>query len=272
MGIVYPRVMLPPEPPLVDDLLSTPAAPPRPVDSRILELVEDPLAYVVFSVTTEAGAGTASAIAEFLGERQEDVAQRLVALERHGLVEAVGEPGSETAYRPTRDAMFTDDEYAAFTPEQRRTLFTMGLERMQARIGTSLADGGFDAHDTHVSWLPLDLDREGYDEAVRLTLATFERARDIQAGVVDRRVAGTSEGGDVRTDLMLLHFQRSSSGPTAAPARAATDLRERTYALADHIADAVAVHEPDWQVLAARAHELAALAQRLAATPRSART
>lgn len=55
-----------------------------------------------------------------------------------------------------------------------------------------------------MSWTPLDLDRQGYDDMVRLALDAVERARDIQAEVAERRAAGIAQDGGVYTDLMVM--------------------------------------------------------------------
>jgi hypothetical protein len=241
----------------------------QPVDHRLVEALsgDAPTIEMFGALATRIVPGTATALSDYLGLAREEVEGRLASLERHGVIEPVTAPGAggEAAYRTVRDALITDEEWAQFTPGQRRRMYMAVLSILNARIWSALENGGFDAHDTHVSCLPTDLDRRGYEDMVALTLDTLERARDIQAAVVQRRAEGAAEEDAIKAELMILHFRRTG-GEDAAPPEPARDLRERVYDAGEDVADAVSLETPDWQALAAAARELAVLAQRLAAT------
>ena len=152
--------------------------------------------------------------------------------------------------------------WARLSVPTRRRLTAIGLDAIDERIQTSLGAGGFDADDSHVSWLPADLDREGYEDMVRLTLETLERVREIQAAVADRRADGSSDGETIRTDFVMLHFDRGH-GPSAPPPEEVDALREEVFDVVDEVAAEVPEEQPNWRAVAARGRELVRLALRL---------
>lgn len=237
------------------------------LDPRILAAFRDALAVEVFgAVTSRAVPATGSAIAELLGVSPAEVEERLASLERWNLVERVSaEPAAEPTYRAMREALITDEEWAQLAPADRRQAFAGLLETISARIWEAVERGGFDAHDAHVSRVPADLDTEGYEDMARLGAETLERAREIQAAVVQRRAEGTADGDGIKTELVFLHFRRD--GQATPPPEAIAELRESAFEASEDVTDALAGEDPDWQSLAVRARELAALAERLSAAP-----
>lgn len=241
-------------------------------DERIPRVLDDPRMYELFGlIGARVVEATATSLSRYMGLPHAEITRRLAVLEHSDLVEpVVAARGGEAVYRTTRDALLSDEDLAHFSPAHRRRLLSNALRVVDGRIWSALELGGFDAHDAHLSWTPLDLDVRGYEDMVRLALETLERARDIQAEVVQRRAEGVSDDAGAYTDLVILHFRREG-GETVTPAAAATELREEIYRLSEDVADGLASAAPDMTKLAARARELAALAERLAtATARGA--
>lgn len=231
------------------------------------EALSDPLRADIFD--TLAGwlpNATVQQIAEFLGTAPEDVARELAVLEASDLVEplaaAPDRPGDSPPYRTTREGTFTDDQWVEFPPELRRRFFARLLDKMNARIRSAIAKGGFDAPDAHVSWMPTDLDGLGYQDMVRLLVETINRAQDIQVAAVARRAAGTADDEEVKSSLMLVHFL-DDAGPAPEPEPAGT--LARVFSLMEAITDEVPGETPDWHRIADSATALAALARRRAA-------
>ncbi|HEV2811939.1 MAG TPA: hypothetical protein VGW10_01700 [Solirubrobacteraceae bacterium] len=245
---------------------ATPSPPPTTPAAQLPEPLRDALAVQVFSaLTAPVVDGTPTAIAQFIGATVDEVMERLDLLQRHDLAEPVtGSTGPEAAYRATRDALVTDEEWALIPVAGRRRLFAAALEVIEERTWTAMARGGFDADDVHVSWVPADLDRQGYEDVVRVTAEALDRIRDIQAAVVQRRAEGASDGESVKTDLMLLHFRRAGDEAPAADELGLDE--ERTYELSENVADGLTSEEPDWRGLAVPARQLAALVQQFGAT------
>jgi len=232
----------------------------------MVEARSDPLRGDVFDVLAAwLPNATAGQIAEFLGEDADAVARELLVLEKSDLVEPLSaepaRPGDTPPYRVTRDGNITDEEWAQFPPELRRRLLARLLEKMNTRIRSAIAAGGFDGPDVHVSWMPTDLDGLGYQDVVRLLVETINRAGDIQVAAVERRAAGTADDEQIRSSLMLVHFI-DDGGPAeeAQPAPVAA----RMFALMETIADELPAESPDWSRIADSATALAALARRRA--------
>jgi DNA-binding transcriptional ArsR family regulator len=240
---------------------------PRSADEarRMAEALSDPLRADIFDVL--AGwlkTATVQQIAEFLGESPDDVSRELAVLEASKIVEPLADeparPGDSPPYRTTHDGDFSDEEWAEFPPALRRRIFARLLDKMNVRIRSALGKGGFDPADVHVTWMPMDLDGLGYNDMSRLLGETLGRAQDIQVEAVERRVAGTADDVEVRSSLMMVHFHDAAAA--LAEAEDPRPLLAQIFALADDIADEVALDEPDWQRLAESATALARLARR----------
>ena len=229
---------------------------------RMAQALSDPLRADIFDVL--AGwltTATVQQIAEFLGEPAEAVARELAVLEASDLVEPIGSDDAPP-YRATREGFFDDEEWAEFPPELRRRFFARLLDKMNARIRTAIAKGGFDPPDVHVSWLPTDLDGLGYQDMVRLLAETLVRAQEIQIAAVQRRAEGVAdEEDDIKSSVMLVHFVDHGGSRDDEPSG---PLLARALALAELLADEVPRQAPDWHRVAESATALAALARRRA--------
>lgn len=225
------------------------------------EALSDPLRADIFDVL--AGwlhTGTVEQIAQFLDQPADAVARELAVLEASDLVEPLA--GDPAPYRATRDGLFDDEEWAEFPAKLRVRFHARLLDKMHARIRSAINNGGFDAPDVHVSWMPTDLDGLGYQDLARLLVDTIYRAQDIQVAAVERRAAGAADDEVVRSSLMLVHFL-DDAPPGGEPERAAP-LLARMFALTEAIAEEIPGETPDWHRIADSATELAALARRRA--------
>lgn len=231
------------------------------LDPRILAAFRDATAVEVFGAVTGRSAPVPLAeIVELVGAERAAVEERLESLESWGLVERTSE-GDDPAYRATREALITEAEWAQLAPEHRRQAFTWLLEAISARVWEGVESGGFDAPDAHVSRVPVDLDREGHEAVAQLGAELLERVGEIQAEVVQRRAEGTAEHDGIRSELVFLHYRRDGE---PAPQDLA-ELREAAFDASEEVCDRLSEADPDWAALAARARELATLAERLSA-------
>ncbi len=236
--------------------------------SRTTDALADALALQIFDAlaTGAVAPATASALSDLLGAERREVERRLVRLARWNIVEPVVSPreGDEVAYRHISDPLVTDEEWGQLPVSERRRLTALFLDFFEGHVWAAFDRGGWDAADTHLSRLPADLDRQGYDDMVRLTLETLERARDIQAEVANRRADGTSDGESLKTQLMILHFQHGTEHAGDAP-EVTDELLEELHAVAEAIADEAPVEVADLRAVAGNARSLLRLARRLGA-------
>ncbi len=243
-------------------------APSAAARDRITAALRDTLAVQVFDAlaTGAVAPATASALSHHIGAERHEVQRRLDRLVRWNIVEPVSAPreDAEVAYRHTRDSLVTDEEWGQLEPAERRRLTAPLLELIEEHIWGAFDRGGFDPADTHVSRLHADLDRRGYDDMVRLTLETLERARDIQAEVVNRRADGTSDGENLETQLMILHFQHGTEHPADSP-EVADKLLEQLHVVADALAEEAPKEDADLRAMAGYARAVLRFVRRLTA-------
>ena len=238
-----------------------------PADTRrMAEALSDPLRADIFDVL--AGwmhSGTVRQIAQFLDQPADAVSRELAVLEASDLVEPLADAAAgrddSPPYRATRDGVFDDEEWAEFPAELRVRFHARLLDKMHARIRSALANGGFDAPDVHVSWIPTDLDGLGYQDVARLLVETSQRAQDIQVAAVERRREGSADDEVIRSSIMLVHFLDESAPRAEEPP---APLLERVFELTEAIAEEVPRKAPDWHRIADSATALAALARRRA--------
>ena len=60
-----------------------------------------------------------------------------------------------------------------------------------------------------MSWSPLELDREGYDEVAELLGGVLEKLHDIQARSNGRQTENSGKKGkSLSTEVAIVHFER----------------------------------------------------------------
>jgi len=95
---------------------------------------------------------------------------------------------SEHVYRSKMLALHTDEDFKALSLEQRRSISRSTLQMLIARAEGAIYQGTFDKRpDRHLSWVPLELDEQGWKELRDLQAETLERAQGIKAASIVRR-------------------------------------------------------------------------------------
>jgi DNA-binding transcriptional ArsR family regulator len=105
------------------------------------------------------------------------------------LVERVPRRGaSEHIYRSKMLALHTDEDFEVLSLEERRAISRSTLQMLVARAEGALYQGTFDKRpDRHLSWVPMELDDEGWQELRDLQAETLERAQGIKAATIARK-------------------------------------------------------------------------------------
>jgi hypothetical protein len=117
---------------------------------------------------------------------------------------------TEHYYRALMRALFEDREWAKLPAETRRAVFGQDIKRIVRDVRDAAAGTGLDDHRAHVSWTPLDLDDEGFDEVAELLGDTVHELLEIQARVADRRAIGKDNRPPAHsTEVAILHFERA---------------------------------------------------------------
>lgn len=105
------------------------------------------------------------------------------------LVDTIARRGAtEHIYRSKMLALHTDEEFESLNLEERRQISRSTLQMLIARADGAVYQGTFDKRpDRHLSWVPLDLDEEGWAELRDLQAETLERAQTIKAAAIARK-------------------------------------------------------------------------------------
>lgn len=130
-------------------------------------------------------------LAEELGENLGNVSYHVRKLWRAGAVEIVAEKpvrgAMEHFYRAVTRPMFSDQEIAEASLEDRAAFSRHIFSLMTANATTSLADGTFVKRpDYHISRIPMRVDEAGWEAMRNLFEETLERQLEIQRESAER--------------------------------------------------------------------------------------
>jgi DNA-binding transcriptional ArsR family regulator len=187
------------------------AAPP---DARVIKAIGHPLRWQMLEALNEGEASPAQ-LARRFGEPVNLVAYHMGILAKSGGVELVRtEPrrgSTEHFYRATMRPFFADREWARLPPETRQAVLAVESKRIVNDIRAAADGTGFDHPKAHVSWTPLDLDKEGYEEVAELLGGVLDKLHEIQADVKGRQAdSGSKKSAPLSTEVAIVHFERRS--------------------------------------------------------------
>lgn len=105
------------------------------------------------------------------------------------LVERIPRRGtSEHIYRSKMLALHTDEDFEGLSFEERKAISRSTLQMLVARADGAIYQGTFDKRtDRHLSWVPLELDEQGWQELRDLQAETLDRAQAIKAAAIARK-------------------------------------------------------------------------------------
>ena len=192
-----------------------------PPDVRVIKAIGHPLRWQMLEALNEGEASPAQ-LARRFGEPVNLVAYHMGILAKAGGVEMVRtEPrrgSTEHYYRATMRPYFADREWSRLPTETRRALLAVETKRIVNDIRAAAAGTGLDHPKAHVSWSPLELDREGYDEVATLLSGVLDQLNDIQARASVRQAEkGSKNNKKLSTEVAILHFERPKRARRGRP-------------------------------------------------------
>jgi DNA-binding transcriptional ArsR family regulator len=195
------------------------------VDQRVVKAIGHPLRHRLLLAYNQKTASP-NELANELGEPLGNVAYHtriLLDLEAVELVDTAQRRGAtEHYYRATMLPFFNDAEWARLPITTRRSILAQDLQKLFADVGDAVAGGGFDKPEAHLSFIKLDVDREGYDEIVKLLADVVDRVLAIQAETAGRRIDDDADEEEVvSTEVAMLFFEQGDPPPAATPRRKA---------------------------------------------------
>jgi hypothetical protein len=102
--------------------------------------------------------------------------------------------------------MLDNTSWQRLPQSARRSMQGHALDAIWQHVTAAVKVQGFEHDDAHVSWTTFDLDEKGMEAMVKLVDQTVEKAHAIQAQVVERRNKDKLVGGEIKTELAVMHF------------------------------------------------------------------
>lgn len=159
---------------------------------------------------------TPKEIADREGLPVDTVAYHFRALEKEGYLRVSRkEPArglKRHYYVAARRKVITDEEFAEMTKEERRAASEATLRDLLTHCGEALKTGALDAReDSHLSWLPLSLDEQGWEELQIHLDWLLERSLQIHEGSLAR--LRESGGEPIPTTFAIAGFESPAPLP-----------------------------------------------------------
>jgi DNA-binding transcriptional ArsR family regulator len=183
-----------------------------PPDARVIKAIGHPLRWRLLEALNEGEASPAK-LARRLDEPVNLVAYHMRVLLEAGGVELVRtEPrrgSTEHFYRAIMRPFFSDREWPRLSVETRRAVLDVEVKRIVRDLRAAAEGNGLDHPKAHVSWTPLDLDREGFDEVAELLGQVIDDLAEIQARAAGRQAERHAKRpAPLSTEVAILHFER----------------------------------------------------------------
>jgi DNA-binding transcriptional ArsR family regulator len=178
---------------------------PEGLDPRTVKALSHPLRYRILA-RLNAGVASPVEIAREMEVPIGRVSHHVRTLARLGAIELVRtrprRGAVEHFYRAAVPAWFTDADWAALPRSARQAIGGQNVEQVVRDVVAAAGADGFGRSEAHLSFVPLELDEPGMAELADLLRDTLEKAYEIE-----RR-----SGDSLRTELVLMHFERPPGG------------------------------------------------------------
>jgi len=181
------------------------------VDRRRVRLEANSEHLDTLVLLNERAAAGASEVSERSGVSVGEAASRLEEMREAGLIELVGEPtkkgSEEPLYRALVRALWSDEEWAELSHEERRQLSSWTLHLINSDVDEALESGSFDARDdSHASRTASVVDEQGWRELTRLQADALEASFAVQAASAERLAERGEEGVTVMSVMLCFEM------------------------------------------------------------------
>ncbi len=183
------------------------------IDPRIVRAMGHPVRNDALSILNERVASP-NEISKELGESVGHVSYHIKVLKECDCIELVDTAprrgAMEHYYRATSRAFLSAEEWAAIPGSIRPGLSASLLQTMVNDASEALISGSLDRRDDrHMSWTPMIVDEQGWEDATKALEQALERVLEVQAESVDRLTNANEEG--VPVTIAMLGFE--AAGP-----------------------------------------------------------
>ncbi len=181
----------------------------REAEQRLFKALSHPLRFQALMILNERVASP-NELSKELGEGLSQVSYHVKVLLESDCIELVKtEPrrgAVEHYYRATSRALFDDGEWAKLPASVKPGFSASLLQTIMDDAAASLKAESFDARDErHLSWTPLKVDEQGWQDLAGLLAETLDRVLEIQAES-GRRMAKARDGESTSAAVAMMSF------------------------------------------------------------------
>lgn len=192
------------------------------VDQRIVRAMGHPVRVQALVILNERVASP-NEISKELGESVGHVSYHIKVLKECECIELVDTAprrgAMEHYYRATDRAFLNSDEWAALPASLRPGISASGIDNIFKDVSAAVKGNTFDKRaNRHLSWTPILIDEQGWDELQVALDEMLERVFEIQGKSAERLVAEDASG--IPVSVAMLGFEAASSeAHKAAPSK-----------------------------------------------------
>lgn len=183
------------------------------IDQRLVKALSHPHRLHALKILNERTASPIQ-LAPIVGTTVGRIAYHVRELERLDCIELVEtrpvRGATEHFYRATARAFFSADEWVQLPETIRASISGMMITEMWGTVGEAMTAGTFDARDDrHLSWTPMVVDDEGWEELHGILDRALEEVIEVQAASASR-IAKTG-GSGTRVAAAMTCFEMPTS-------------------------------------------------------------
>lgn len=183
------------------------------IDPRIVRAMGHPVRNDALSILNERVASP-NEISKELGESVGHVSYHIKVLKECDCIELVDTAprrgAMEHYYRATSRAFLSAEEWAKLPASIRPGISASVLQTLINDVSEALKSGSLDRRDDrHMSWTPMIVDEQGWEDTAKILEGALERVFEVQAESADRLAKANEEG--VPVTVAMLGFE--AAGP-----------------------------------------------------------
>lgn len=184
------------------------------LDQRLVRALGHPVRVQSLVILNERVASP-NEISKELGQTVGHVSYHIKVLKECECIELVDTAprrgAMEHYYRATDRAFLDAEEWAQLPKSIRPGMSASGLKTVFNDVSSALLEGTFDKRvDRHLSWTPMLVDEQGWDELKAELEATLGRVFEIQSSSAERLAAADVPG--IPVSVAMMGFEAPSSG------------------------------------------------------------
>lgn len=192
----------------------TAALRPKGVDDLVVFVVQHPIRVDALQILNEREA-SAPEIARLIGEDLKTVGNHIKTLADLGCIELVRTEkkrgAQEHFYVASLKPHIGDEEWGRLSPQARHEISALMFQAIVAEALAAFRNGKFDSRlNRHVSWQPLKLDEEGWEELMQELKESLERIEGIKTRAEERLIESGEKG--FQAIAAALGFERGVVG------------------------------------------------------------